>query len=255
MSYMAIEGETPRPIEDLRDLLPGVSFVEDDLATAPDIAEFIALAGYEPCAITNTQSSVQVAWNQVAQLGVASRVGGALQASWVAVALSQEAQAAILAEKRNAVTADAVSSAVVAYDAPERFATGTGNDPVVFMRPNVDVISAMSQALLLVGMQQLNGGGSPTTEVTDSNGNAVSLTSAQLLTLVQSLVKRNKEIVSSRTVLRAAITNASSTDAAQSALDSYNATILALTLQTAGALDIETIDASPVAAVQLYTAT
>lgn len=255
MSYIAIEGQTPRPTEDLRDLLLGVSFPDVSLDAVDGIADFVSAAGYEYCSITNSQSSVTLAWNQVAQLSVSTRVSGSLVASWVPVYLSSEEQARRLAEKRSNVTADSITSAVAAYDAPERFATGGSGDPIVFMRPNVDVISAMSQALLLVGMQQLNGGGAPTTDVTDSNGGVVPLTSSQLLVLVQSLVRRNREIVSSRTVLRAAITNAASTDAAQAALNDYNSSVLALTFQTVGAFDLQTIDSAPITAVQLYTAT
>jgi hypothetical protein len=257
MNYIAIQGETPRPLDDLRYLLPNISFPEDELTSTSDLAAFIALAGYEACTVTNTEASVTLAWNQIAQLGTASRVAGALVAAWAPVAISADAQLTKLADERSIKSSASAAATDAVYDAPQTFATGTGqNDPAVYMRPNSDTIDSLSQLLLLAVVDTLANPQNAAALITiiDAAGTSVPLTQTQLRTLVAALIDKKAEVISLRTALRADLTTSRTPDVTVAALDSFNNEILKTSFQTISGFDMQTRDNQPLLQKQLYSA-
>lgn len=217
MDYIAIEGETPRPLDDLRVLLPAVSFPEEPLTTAADFSDFIALAGYEICTLTNLEADITPEWNQYVALGVATRVNGSLEASYAAVNMDSDLAAATLTSAKDSGQSDVDETTATTQAAITGFGTGTGaGDPPIFLRPDAETISNLSQLLLVA--QNANTGAT----VVDANGSSVTLTLAQLQTLTAAVVEANADITAARATARAAIAAATTPTAITVAVTTFN---------------------------------
>ena len=101
--YIGQESGTPVILDELRNIATNVSFPDAELTTASDWTEVLTSVSYEVVTITNAETDITPAWNQTVQLGLSSRVGGNLQASWGAVAMTTaEAAAALASLKQDA---------------------------------------------------------------------------------------------------------------------------------------------------------
>jgi hypothetical protein len=217
MDYIAIEGETPRPVDDLRLLLPTVSFPEAEITSAADLGDFITLAGYEVCVVTNLASDITPAWNQFVALGAATRVDGALQASWSAVSMPEDVAASTLAAAKTTGQSDVDTTTLTVQETIAVFASGTGeNDPAVSLRPGTETIANLSQLLLVA--QNANTGAT----VVDANGAAVNLTLAQLQVLTAAVVEANADLTAARAIAKASIIAATDTTAISIAVAVFN---------------------------------
>lgn len=217
MDYIAIEGETPRPLDDLRTLLPAVSFPEDDLLYAIDFSDFIALAGYEVCTITNLASDITPAWNQYVELGVATRVNGVLEAAYVAENMDAELSAATLTEAKDSGQSSVDETTATTQNAATGFGTGlNAGDPPVSLRPDAETVANLSQLLLVA--QNANTGAT----VVDANGSSVALTLPQLQTLTAAVVEANADLTAARATARASIAAATSPTAVTVAVTTFN---------------------------------
>lgn len=219
MAYIATENNTPIPLDDLRDLLPNVSFPIETLTSTTDYADFITAAGYEVCAITNAATDITPAWNEKVELGTATRVNGSLQASYSAVSLTAEEEAAALASiKENAAASvDARSDAV--RGAAQTFSSGTaGSDPDVSLRPDEETINNLVK--LLVVAQNAN---SSSVTITDVNGSSATISLAQLQYLTAGAVETESQIVADRAVATAAIATATTGTTVETAVSTFEA--------------------------------
>lgn len=216
MDYIAIEGETPRPVDDLRVLLPTASFPEEEMVSSTGLEDFITLAGYEVCTLTNASSDITPEWNQVVQLGVATRVNGALEAAYSAVAMSSELAAATLSAAKDSGRASVDQSTVGVQTAAVTFSSGTDiADPEVSLSPDAETMSNLSQLLLVA--QNANTGAT----IKDVNGNNVTLTLPQLKELTAAVVEYNADIVADRVTANAAINSATTPAQITTAVDTF----------------------------------
>ena len=216
MDYIAIEGETQRPVDDLRLLLPTASFPEEEIISVTGLEDFIALAGYEVCTITNLEADITPEWNQFVQLGVAARVNGALQASWSAVNMDADIAAATLSAAKDDGRASVDQSTVDVQTAAVTFSSGTDiADPEVSLSPDAETMSNLSQLLLVA--QNANTGAT----IKDVNGNNVTLTLPQLKELTAAVVEYNADIVADRVTANAAINSATTPTQITTAVDTF----------------------------------
>lgn len=217
MDYIAIEGETPRPVDDLRLLLPNVSFPEDEITSAADLADFIALAGYEVCTITNLAADITPNWNQSVVLGVAQRVNGALQASYSAVNIDGELATDTLAAAKESGLSDVDETTATSQENIASFATGTGaGDPTVSLRPDSETVANLSQVLLVA--QNANTGAT----IVDANGASVALTLAQLQVLVAAVIEATADLTAARAVAKAGILTATTPEEIAVVVSTFN---------------------------------
>lgn len=216
--YIAIEGETPRLLEDLREILPGASFPSEEMTDVSNFLDILAVTAYEPCDITNAEPT-NLEHDERAELGVATRVGGALQAAWAIVSAdSTDAADTLTAAKTNAKQEVDDYSINTIWDTIETFATGVNpNDPEVDLRPNPETVAILSQ-ILLVAQNAETGA-----DVTDANGVVVSLTLTQLQTLVAAVTELAACIAARRAVARADIDAAVDFPSVNLALSTYKA--------------------------------
>lgn len=217
MAFIATENNTPIPLDNLRDLLPSVSFPAAELTSTADFADLITEAGYEVCTITNAASDVTPAWNQKVELGAATRVSGALQASYGAVSMTSAEEAEALAEIKSIATDDVADRTEAVRASAQTFSSGTGgSDPTVSLRPDDETINNLTK--LMVVAQNAN---SSSVSVRDSDGTEVTLTLAQLKYLTAAAVEIDAEIVSDRAVATAAISDASTGTAVTTAVTTF----------------------------------
>jgi len=217
MAFIATENNTPIPLDDLRDLLPSVSFPAAELTSTADFADLITEAGYEVCTITNAASDVTPAWNQKVELGAATRVSGALQASYGAVSMTSAEEADALDQLKTNATNDVEERTEAVRAAAQTFSSGTGgSDPTVSLRPDDETINNLTK--LMVVAQNAN---SSSVSVRDSDGTEVTLTLAQLKYLTAAAVEIDAEIVSDRAVATAAISDASTGTAVTAAVTTF----------------------------------
>lgn len=205
--YIAIEGETPRLLEDLREILPGASFPSEEMTDVSNFLDILAVTAYEHCVITNAEPT-NLAFNERAALGVAARVNGDLQASWSTVSADATDAADTLAALKVAARSDVEThTASELYDTVIKFCTGNSeSDPEVDLRPNPETVALVTQ--LVVVAQNANTGA----DITDADGDVISLTLAQLQFLLAGITELLACITSRKAVARASI-DAATTDA------------------------------------------
>ena len=217
MAFIATENNTPIPLDNLRDLLPSVSFPAAELTSTADFADLITEAGYEVCTITNAASDVTPAWNQKVELGAATRVSGALQASYGAVSMTSAEEAEALAEIKSIATDDVEERTEAVRAAAQTFSSGTGgSDPTVSLRPDDETITNLTK--LMVVAQNAN---SSSATIRDASGNSVTLTLDQLKYLTAAAIETESEIVADRAVVRAAIATATTGTAVETAVSTF----------------------------------
>lgn len=214
--YIAIEGETPRPLEDLREILPGASFPSEEMTDVSNFLDILAVTSYEHCVITNAEPT-NLEHNERAELGVATRVNGDLQASWAIVSAdSTDAADTLTAAKTNAKQEIDDYSISTIWDAVETFASGVDpGDPEVDLRPNPETVAILSQ--ILVVAQNAETGA----DIRDINGAVVSLTLTQLQTLVAAVTELAACIAARRAVARADIEAATDFSGINLAVSTY----------------------------------
>lgn len=216
--YIAIEGETPRLLEDLREILPGASFPAEEMTDATKFSDVLAVTSYEVCVITNSEPT-DLEFDERAQLSVATRVNGSLQASWSVVSADQsDAADTLTTAKTNAKQEVEDYSINTIWDTIETFASGVNpNDPEVDLRPNPETVAILSQ-ILLVAQNAETGA-----VITDAHGAVVSLTLVQLQTLVAAVIELAACVAARRFVARADIDAAGTFSAINSVVSTYKA--------------------------------
>lgn len=217
MAYIATENNTPIPLDDLRDLLPNVSFPIDTLTSTTDYADFITEAGYEVCTITNAATDITPAWNERVELGTASRVNGSLQASYSAVSLTAEEETAALAAAKEEANAAVDLRTDLVRSASQTFSSGTaGSDPDVSLRPDEETVNNLVK--LLVVAQNAN---SSSITIKDANGSSATVSLDQLKYLTAAAVETESQIVADRAVAIAAISIATTGTAVNTAVSTF----------------------------------
>lgn len=217
MAFIATENNTPIPLDNLRDLLPSVSFPAVELTSTTDFADLITEAGYEVCTITNAASDVTPAWNQKVELGAATRVSGALQAAYGAVSMTAQEEAEALAEIKSIATDDVEDRTEAVRAAAQTFASGaTENDPDVSLQPDDETITNLTK--LLVVAQNAN---ASSVDIRDADGSSVTLTLDQLKYLTAAAIEIESEIVADRAIVRAAIAAATTGTAVTDAVTTF----------------------------------
>lgn len=214
--YIAIEGETPRPLEDLRDILPGASFPNEEMTSVANFLDILAVTAYEHCTITNAEPT-GLEHDERAELGVATRVSGALQASWSVVSAdNDDATDTLDALKNNARSSIDDHTVTELYDTPVKFCTGDSeSDPEVDLRPNPETVALVTQ--LVVVAQNANVGA----EITDTDGDVISLTLEQLQFLLAGITELLACVTSRRAIARASIDAATTNAGVTSAVSTF----------------------------------
>jgi len=199
-TYIAQSGATPVPLDTLRTIATQVSFPPDEITSISDVQDVLTLVGYAECTITNAESDITPAWNEKVELGNATLVNGALQASWGAVAMTAAEEADELeilksdaentvAEDTDAIRADATS-----------FSSGAGgSDPSVSLKFDTDTLAYLTS--VLQAAQNANTGAT----IRDASGTAVTLTLAQLKYLAASVIETNQDLQEDVVVAKQAI--------------------------------------------------
>lgn len=215
-AYIAIEGETPRPLEALREILPGASFPDTEMTDTDNFLDILAVTAYEPCEITNSEPT-NLEYNERAELGVATRVGGALQAAWSVVSAdSEDATTTLAVLKTNARNSVEEYTANSFYDVAVKFCTGNSeSDPEVDLRPNPETVALVTQ--LVVVAQNANTGA----EITDVDGDVISLTLPQLQFLLAGITELLACLTARKAVARASIESATTAAGITSAVSTY----------------------------------
>lgn len=210
-THIAIEGQVPRPVNDIKVILPAVSFPYDEITTTTGLESIIALANYEPCTVGSVP---ELAWNQTAVLGVATRVNGALTASYTATNLnSGDADTVLTSYKQTAIAAvNAIDD--VTYNTPITFAN-IDNTKTVDLRPDQETLNNLVR--LLVIAQNANTGIS----IVDAYGNLVTLTLAQAKEIGAALFENAAARVEARAVTLAAIDAAATVSAVTAAVTNH----------------------------------
>jgi hypothetical protein len=199
-THIAIEGEIPRLVNDIKVILPTVSFPYDDITSTSGLESIIALAGYEPCTVGSPPS---VAWNQTAVLGVAARVGGVLTANYTATNLSENDAAVVLASYKQSAIAAVNAIDDTTFNTPMAYANND-NTKIVNLRPDVETLTNLTRLLLVA--QTANAG----VTVTDTNGNPVSMSLNDLTQIFSEATTHAQAITEYREKTKAAINVATS---------------------------------------------
>lgn len=207
-THIAIEGQAPRPVNDIKVILPEVSFPYDDITTTAGLESIIALAGYEPCTIGAVPS---LAWNQTAVLGVATRVNGDLVASYTATNLSENDAAAVLEAYRQSALATVNAIDDTTFNTPTAYAN-LNNTKVIDLKPDQETLANLTR--LLVVAQNANAG----ITVIDANGNPVSLTLNETKEIFAAAAQHAGEIAAYRATTGALIKNATTPTAIDNAV-------------------------------------
>ena len=210
-THIAIEGQVPRPVNDIKTLLPSVSFPYDEITSTSGLESIIALTGYEPCTVGSVPG---LAWNQTAVLGVATRSGGALSASYTATNLSAEDAAAILAASKQVAVNSVDEIEAASFNTPLNFAD-TNNTKSITLRPDTETVNNLTRLLLVA--QNADAG----ITVIDSSGSAVSMTLNQAKQICAAVFETSAAGVERRAVAYAAIEAATTPAAAESAASSH----------------------------------
>lgn len=214
-THIAIEGEVPRPVNDIKILLPDVSFPADEITSTSGLETIIALAtGYEPCTVGAVPS---LAWNETAVLGAATRVSGALEANYTATAMSQSDADAVLAAAKQAAV-DAMNAIDETYfNTPTAFAN-VSETTEVDLRPDQETLNNMIR--LLVIAQNAN----TSATIIDANGNPVTLSLADMQEVSAAFFQDAAARVEGRAITFAAINAATTPSEITDAVNSHQET-------------------------------
>lgn len=210
-THIAVEGQVPQPLEYLRTLLPDVSFPAAEMTDTSLYTDIIALTAYEACTIGAVPA---LAWNQTAVLGVATRVSGALTASYTATNMASADADAVLEAAREAGLASMEALDTAVFDAVETFAA-TSTPTEIDLRPNAETVANLSR-LMSVAQNAEEGA-----TVVDANGVFVALTLVELQEINAAVVERAATITNHRAVTISAIKNATSPDDIDNAISNH----------------------------------
>lgn len=199
-TYIAQAGSVPVELDTLRDIATQVSFPPEELTSIAEVQDVLTLVNYAECTITNAESDITPAWNETVELGNASLVGGALQASYSAVAMTSDEQAAALeAQKLEADASVQQDTESIRADAASFSSGASGSDPSVSLKYDTDTLAYVTS--ILQAAQNANSGAT----IRDATGTAVTLTLAQLKYLAASMIETNQDLQEDVVVAKQAI--------------------------------------------------
>ena len=199
-TYIAQAGSQPVPLDSLRSIATQVSFPPEELTSIAEVQDVLTLVGYAECTITNAESDITPAWNEKVQLGNASSVNGALQASWGAVAMTAAEEADELAILKNDAEGVIESDTAAIRDNATSFSSGTGgSDPAVSLKYDTDTLAYLTS--VLQAAQNANSGAT----IRDADGSTVTLTLAQLKYLAASVIQTNQDLQEDKVVAVTAV--------------------------------------------------
>lgn len=188
--FIGQESATPVPLDSLRDIATNFSFPAVELTNASDWTEVLASISYEVVTITNAETDVTAAWNQDVQLGLSSRVGGSLQASYAAVTLST-ADAALRLEslKEEAIDDTNADQEAIMLDG-KAFATSSASGAsTITINYDNQTLGYIAQVLQVA--QNANTGAT----IQDATGTNRTLTLNELKYICASMVETQQDLI------------------------------------------------------------
>jgi hypothetical protein len=189
--YIGQESGTPVLLDELRNIATNISFPDAELTTASDWADALTGVSYEVVTITNAETDVTPAWNQKVELGLSSRVGGNLQASWAAVAMTTaEAAAALEAIKQEAEDTTQTEQDLIARDSKSFAKSSATGAAVITLNYDNQTLGYITQLL-----QVAQNANASNVTLQDSAGTDQTLTLNELKYICASMVETAQDLI------------------------------------------------------------
>lgn len=208
--YIAKVGETPLGVEYLAALAPQNSYAE--VITIENSQAVIDELGYAVCTVSEPPVPD---WNQTLSLGFASIVNGALVASWSAVAMSDNAAAAVLANAKSTAVATIEMTESTLGNATAVFQNDNGSRSVT-LSPDVETL------LRLIALTLVATNANASATIVDSSGVAQSVTLAELKEITAALVETHIDRRDGTLKAKVAISVATTPTQVGTAVSSWN---------------------------------